>query len=68
MGNEQPARLALQKRIKALQNKLAALTADTQGLITEVRKLTWFRDDYATGYYTVINMLIWRVHQTGKVL
>ena len=57
LGNEQTARPAVQKEIKALQNKLAALMVDTQGLIAEARKLTWYRDDYATGYYQVMSML-----------
>ncbi len=57
MGDERAARRSMQKAIKALQNQLAALMADTQGLIAETRNLTWYRDDYATGYYQVMAML-----------
>ena len=55
-GNDPKTRLAMQK-IKALQTRLAALTADTQGLLDGMRKLTWFTDDYATGYYQVMPQL-----------
>lgn len=48
---------ATQERIKTLQAQLAALTTDTQGLLEEMRKLTWYTDDYATGYYQVMSGL-----------
>jgi len=50
-------RMAMQRKIETLQTRLAALTADTQGLLDGMRKLTWFTDDYATGYYQVIPQL-----------
>ena len=48
------ARLPRQKKIHALQRQLTTLREDTQGLLTEMRKLTWFTNDFATGYYGVM--------------
>jgi hypothetical protein len=62
------ARPTRQRAIKALQTRLVLLTADTQGLIAEMRKLTWFRDDYATGYYKVISMLNWCQQRLDEAL
>ncbi|MHB1462261.1 MAG: glycoside hydrolase family 20 zincin-like fold domain-containing protein [Armatimonadota bacterium] len=43
--------------IAALQTRLTALTDDTRGILDEMSKLTWFTDDYATGYYLVMDQL-----------
>lgn len=53
-GNDSSVRSAMQMKIMVLQTRLAALTTDTQGLLDGMRKLTWFTDDYATGYYQVM--------------
>jgi hypothetical protein len=46
-----------QQQIEVLQSQLTALMDDTQGLVAEMRKLTWFSDDYATGYFQVMSEL-----------
>lgn len=51
------ARSAALKKLTALQTRLTALINDTQGLLEEMRKLTWYTDDYATGYYQVVSGL-----------
>lgn len=43
--------------IASLKARLTALTDDTRVLLDEMRKLTWFTDDYATGYYLVMDQL-----------
>jgi len=49
--------VGLAEKITGLETQLAVLMNDTQGLISEMRKLTWFTDDYATGHYQVMSGL-----------
>ncbi len=69
-GREPTDRPAMPDKINALQNQLASLMADTKGLIAEMRKLTWYQGDFATGYFQIMGMLEacqQRLHDAGAV-